>query len=415
MEKQNNRLSDKNFILIAINGILFRLGAVFIEVNTILPLFIKQISGSSTLVGLINSMGKAGWFLPQILSAHLLDGRPYKKPLYVRCALLRCLSLAAIPFIVLEYNRLGASTVLVLLILAYAVYSLAGGMGGVAAMDIIGGTVASHKRALLFSIRWGVGGVMAIGGGYLAKLILKSVEFPENFAILFGLAAFFISVALMIFAFVDEPPSPASNSKKMQFHEFIVSGIRLLARDSNYRFLYLTRVFMGIWSGALPFYILYARTALDIPPYYAGIFAIGQSLGQILPNTMWGSIGRRFGNQRIIQIGAGLTPLMPLIALTVRFLPQPLWTPALWVMFFAGAAALNGIIVGSMSYMLDISPAASRSKYIGTFNTLIAPWMFMPMVAGAVLRFIGFTWLFAIALVGGFMAWRVSLSLRKAS
>ncbi len=403
----------RNFWLIAINGILFRLGAVFIEVNTILPLFIKQLSGSSTLVGFVNSMGKAGWFLPQIFSAHLLDGQPYKKPLYIKCALLRCLALMSIPLIVANYGILGPKTVLYALLVSYAIYSLAGGMSGVAAMDMIGGAVDPHLRAVLFSLRWGVGGVLAIGGGYLAKVILKGMHFPNNFALLFALAATFISIALLIFTFVDEQPSSSANNRKLKLGEFIISGIKLLAKDKNYRYLYATRVFMGIWSGALPFYILYARKHLGIAAYYAGIFAIGQSLGQILPNAIWGKLGRKYGNQRIIQTGALLTAFMPFIAILVRFMPEKLWIPALWIMFFVGAAALNGIIVGSMSYMLDISPDDSRSKYIGTFNTLIAPWMFTPMLAGAFLNLIGFTWLFIISLAGGIMAGWASLRLSR--
>ncbi len=403
---------EKNFILIALNGILFRFGAVFIEVNTILPLFIKTLTSSSTLVGLMNSIGKAGWFLPQIFSAHLIDGKPYKKPLYIKCAVIRGATIALIPLIILNYRHLGSSTVLWLLLLIYTIYAVAGGISGVAAMDIIGKTVRSHSRALLFSIRWGVGGILAIGGGYAAKVILKTMDFPKNFTVLFAIAGFIISVALFIFALVEEPRSPESESEKPPLLPFIVSGIKLLARDKNYRNLYIVRAFMGLWSGALPFYILYAKKELGIAPYYAGVFAIAQSLGQILPNTVWGHLGRRYGNQKIIQVGASLSALMPATALLVTHMDKSLWILSLWIMFFVGASALNGIIVGSMSYMLDISPDNARSKYIGTFNTLISPWMFTPMAAGAVLGLIGFRTLFLLSLLSGIGAGAVSLSLK---
>ncbi len=405
---QINPYSRKNFLLIALNGILFRLGAVFIEVNTILPLFIKTISNSSVLVGLVNSMGKAGWFLPQIFSAHLIDDRPYKKPLYVKCAILRGISIAVIPIIVINYRALGNLTVLWLLLLIYGIYAIAGGMSGVAGMDIIGRTVRSDKRALLFSLRWGIGGILAVGGGYSAKIILKKLAFPNNFALLFAIAAAIIDLALFTFILVDEPPAPVSKRGRDSLWRFIVSGVKLLSRDRNYRNLYITRAFMGLWSGALPFYILYARKELDVAAYYAGLFAMAQSLGQILPNAVWGPLGRKYGNQKIIQVGASFTAFMPAIALIVRHLPQYLWIPSLWIMFFVGALALNGIIVGSMSYMLDISPDDARSKYIGTFNTLISPWMFVPMIAGALLDTVGFKTLFFASFVTGIGAAVVS-------
>ncbi len=401
----------RNYILGVLNGIFFRIGTTFIDVNTILPVLIQRLTGSATFVGLIASLYKVGWFFPQAVSAYYLQDMPFKKPVYIRASIARVFTLLSMTVLVALANKVSHVTLLCSVVALVATYSALSGFGSVAFMDIIARTVDPMLRATFFSMRWALGGILSIGAGYAAKWVIQHINFPTNYSLLFGLSTTFIALSAAMFALAVEPTSPMPD-KKENFREILTGGISLMRNDSAFRNLYLFRVMIAIWSSALPLYIVYARKELGIAESFAGILAAVQIIGRILPNALWSYIGNKFGNKYILITSAFFATPMPFLALFLSEVPDSMKLALLGLIFFSGAAALNGIIVGSLSYMLDIAPEHVRPKYIGVFNTYIAPWMLLPTLAGWFAGNFGYIPLFKLALLSAILALFLSSKLK---
>ena len=65
---------------------------------------------------------------------------------------------------------------------------------------------------------------------------------------------------------------------------------------------------------------------------------------------------------------------------------------------------MSGMMVGSMTYMLNLAPPQIRPTYIGFLNTMLFPFGFMPVIAGKLVGLIDYEGIFTIALGMGILA-----------
>ena len=74
-----------NFAMGLIHGMFFTGGQAFGNVNTILPVFLNNLTNSKMLIGfsstIMGSLGGIGSVLPQLFVASRLETKVHKKPL----------------------------------------------------------------------------------------------------------------------------------------------------------------------------------------------------------------------------------------------------------------------------------------------------------------------------------------------
>ena len=71
----------RTFLLAVAQGTFIRISFAFADSTTVLSAFVYRLTNSNTLVGLVGSIGTAGWMWPQLLISNLLEHRPRKMPL----------------------------------------------------------------------------------------------------------------------------------------------------------------------------------------------------------------------------------------------------------------------------------------------------------------------------------------------
>ena len=98
-------------------------------------------------------------------------------------------------------------------------------------------------------------------------------------------------------------------------------------------------------------------------------------------------------------------------------LPKDLQLTYYYLVFAVGGITTNGVMVGFMTYMLNISPELSRPTYIGFMNTILVLVSFVPAIGGLLVPFIGYTGLFTISIISGgaalFMACKLEEIIRS--
>ena len=135
-----------------IHGIFFIGGQAFSNPDTIIPVFLSHFTDSKTLIGLsstlLGSLGGIGSVPPQLFIDRRLENKIHKKPLLKFSVTMRALSRGC---------------------RALTTY-------------IWGKSLPSHLRERFFGHRQLWGGILAIGSGLIAKIVLGSgrIAFPSN-------------------------------------------------------------------------------------------------------------------------------------------------------------------------------------------------------------------------------------------
>ncbi len=110
----------------------------------------------------------------------------------------------------------------------------------------------------------------------------------------------------------------------------------------------------------MPFYVPYALSHFKVPGETIGLFLAVSAVSGVLSNALWGYVGERYGI-RWILIGTSLLVCMaPVVAVSVRYLPLVWQMRGYFLTFVCSGASMSGMMVGFMTYMINIAPPLSR-------------------------------------------------------
>ncbi len=406
----------RNFILGVLNGALFHFSNALISPSLVLPLFVRYLTDSHLLVGLIPSIQEAGWFLPQLVASRYVQHRPRKKVYYSAAAVVRAASWG---LLTIALFALGGSRLLLLAIFfsLLVVFSFSGGVAGISFMDIVGKAIPVTRRGAFFGSRNFFGGILAFMGGFIVKYALdqSGYPFPANFGLLFALSFVALSVALFFFTQVVEPVEPVHEGEVALLQQFR-RALEIVENDARYRRFLSLRLCLMATQMATPFYILYARDRLGIPEGMVGLYLSAMTVVSVGSNLIWSRISDRRGNKLLIQIASIVGLSIPLSALLIPHL-SGLFSPGSLGYLFGVVFALLGSYtagarIGNINFLLEISPAAERPIYLGFTNTLLGMALLASMVGGVIVEVAGFGILFSFTLAFYALAIGLSLTLR---
>lgn len=412
-ETSSKNNSRRAYWLGVLNGILFITGLAFVDPATVLPTFVSRLTDSEVAIGLVSAIGMGGWFLPQLFAAHHMQATPYKRPLYIKAAVLRGIGwLIAIPLV---FFFAAERPLLALLgfFFGYSLYAFGGGLGGAAFLDIVAKCVPVNQLGSFFGHRQFWGSLGAIAAGMLVRAILAEggVFFPANYALLFIIAFANFAVGWAVFAAIRERPGRLAESQS--FINMLKDAPNLIRRHRSYRLLLISRLLFGSSAVAFPFYIVYCRRALGVPESSVGTYLTIEMVGLMAAIPLWAHLSDRRGPRSLLLVAALLGVAGPGLAALASLLPtaSALARIAFGVVFLSLAAVGSGTFMGYTNYLIGIAPEERRPVYIGVQNTLYAVTAFLPMFGGVIVRLASFRVLFIMAtlfaLSGALMAFRL--------
>jgi len=389
-----------NFSMGLLHGIFYNGGIAFSEPTTILPVFLNSFTNSQVLIGLsstiMSQVGGIGSVLPQLFVARRLENKVRKKPVLIGAITTRALcwgSLAIVTYFFAKSHPLG---IILALFFFLTLFAFMGGIAVVPFQDIWGKAIPSTLRGRFFGYRQLLGGILAIGVGFIVKNILgnKGISFPNNYALLFLLAFLFISISYFALGSVREPIEEV-HKNQLNFKDFLKKASGILKSDHNYRRFLGVQILGGAISLALPFYVLYAKDVLSAKLGMVGIFLSAQMLGSVLSNLLWAHLSDYVGNKRVIQVSIFLGLIAPLIALLT-----PTYRPELFILVFVLLGfSITGQVIGNTNFLLDIAPSKDRPAYVSVRGTLRAPVVVFPLIGGVIVQHISYNFLFMITIL----------------
>jgi MFS family permease len=398
-----------NFTCASVNGFLMNVSFAVFGVTTVLPVFVNHLTDNNMWVALISNLEIAGWHLSQLFSAALILHLTHKMPVYRVLAVVRIATIGAI--IVLVVLVPPGTGLLLAFVAAYAVYSLAGGLAGVPFMDVVARIVPMKNRGVLFAVRRFVGGTLALLAAYfIIEPLLDTFVFPYSYAAIFAVGLIVVGIGLGAMSATREPPGRPLTGR-FSFTETLRMGAAALVNDRSFRNFYLVRASIAVNRMAMPFYIGLALAALQLPDSATGLFLSAQTAGFISSNVIWGILSRRWGSKTLLVLGATASFIPPVLALSAGLFGYS----APWVyytVFFTLGLSLTGFDLGSISYLIDLSPEDRRPVYVGTMNTMSGLFLVIGLAGGYILNRFNYETLFVLSAAGAVAAAFIAVKLR---
>ena len=376
-EDEDDRLCDaipdksctdvpRNFFLNALNGSATKLAEQLASPGLVLPWFLAALGAPAALAGFLVPIKRVFSLLPQIIVAGSIRAYATRKWFWTGAGIVQAsMLLLIILTAMLTGEILGGIIVLVL----FAVFSAASGVGSVAFQDVMGKTIPKGRRGRLLAIRATSGGILTLGAGALLYAYVADESPVEVYYYLIGGAAALWLLGALLFARIREEPGSTEGGRNA-IDEFR-HGIRLLKDVAPFRHFVITRILYVSVALSVPFYALYARELTGAGASNLGIFVVVTGIAQILSSPFWGLFSDR--SSRSVMLLSGVFAVAGgVIAILLGSLPESFHTAVAYSpVFLLVGFAEAGVRVGRKTYLVDAAPEKDRPLYVAMSNTVV--------------------------------------------
>ena len=390
------RTYRRNFPFFFADGLLFMVAIGIIGSTTVIPDFVRHLTDSEIVIGLVGSLFTIGFSFPQLFVARYIVRYARKKWWFVGPNI-------PVRFVMLIFAlitvRLGADQPELILLAFFICYSIAAfgdGLVGVPWADLAGSSLDERWRARLFGLLTASTGLIMLGITPLIALILARVEFPNNYALLFGISGIIFVISIIPVIFVHELPGGKAVESVPTFGEYLPDIGRVLQSDITFRAMIITRVLTALFMMASPFYIGYATESLELSSEVAvpGLLAM-QTIGAILGALAYTWLGAR-NNVLYIRLALGGGALLPISALLAGVMgPLPLYFG-----FLMSGLILSNLTYSYYNWVVTYATPDRRPIYVGLFNTISAvASLIAPFIGGTIVQNFSYRPLFVASLL----------------
>ncbi len=397
----NTKTSGPVFWKIAGAGATFQAGSSTIDSATIIASLVYQLTGSVFAVGAASAVLRLGWLLPQLVVGYFAQRVPHRMPFYIFGAFGRAILLALIAVLLwlsVDFTLVVTAGAFFVLWTAYAFIS---GVVSVPYNDIVGRSIRPNLRSRMLAWRFFGGGILALGMAAIVHRILAGWPLLTAYAMIFALASLLMFISSISFFSAGEPPTSSSNANTSGgFRNFLRDGWQILRCDSRFRLFLYTQWLGGLAMMALPFYVI-AASGLGLKPQDVAILLGAQTAGSLISNALWGRIGDGYGKLQLLQI-VGLVRLLPPVGALVVLaldLDAGIRLAAFAALFGVIGVLVNGMTIGYLGYLMEISPDDRRPAYSAYFNSLASPAALLPIAGAFIVQLISIQALFIAALL----------------
>lgn len=397
----------RRFVHISAAGITFQGGSAAVDSSTIMATLVYQLTNSAIAVGAVTTILRVGWLAPQLLVAYLAQRRGASLPYFMVGAFGRATCLALLAGLLAFSSYIPSSILIAGLFATWTGYAFVSGLVAVPYNDIVARSVPSERRSRLLAIRFLGGGVLGLGVAATAGRLVAQLPFPASYAAIVALAAALMLVSSVLFAWPGEPIERSAPRSVTGFLAYLREGRDVFRADRRFR-----RFAFSQWSGAfalmaLPFYVI---AAADLGFNFAHVawLLAAQTVGGLVSNPLWGWWGDNRGKRQLLESIALMRVLPPLcVTILTIYPPAEQWDllPVFGVLFFVLGALTNGLTIGVLGFLMEISPDDQRRAYSGYFNALTAPAYLLPLFGGVLSQVADTSLVFAAAAVGAIAQW----------
>jgi MFS family permease len=283
-------------------------------------------------------------------------------------------------------------------LILWTLYAFVSGVVAVPYNDIVGRSISSGARSRMLAWRFFGGGVFALGVAAFVRGTLEVLPNLQAYALIFALAALLMVVSSALFVSAGEPAMPSRRSERgppQGVASFLRGGWAVLSQDPRFRLFLYSQWLGGATLMALPFYVVAADrsgiTAADV-----GLLLGAQTAGALASNPLWGKLGDAAGKLSMLQTVASVRMLPPAVVLLLLGSGAGIY--GYMALFVVIGAMMNGVTIGYLGYLMEISPDDRRPAYSAYFNAMASPAALLPLLGAGLVSLISVHAVFVAAI-----------------
>ncbi len=415
----------RNFLLIAMQQVMFRVAWIFKTETIIIPAFMVFIGASPLQRSILPVLNRIGFSLP-VLFARRLKNMPRKK-----WALAACSFGMAFPFAILaailstnvwrdeEVARVGVSGEVVsqaaawfpwFFLFLYGIFFAVTGLNQLAAHTVQGKLIQAQRRGRLMAISVMVGVPLAVAAAwFLLRRFLEMEDFGFNW--IFAVSSLiFVLGTLVVFGLVESPDAHYEEAAASPLTYF-GDAWRALRNDPHFTQLSIVIFLYGTMFMLFPHYIPMATEHfglefVKVTEVVAGEGEVGlkitelvswvciQNIGTAVFSIVLGLMADKLGNRLAMRIAILGSALAPLLAAGLMFLGPEIGGRYFWTVFvlLAFVPVTMRLIA---NYTLELARCEDHPRYVSTIGLCIAaPVIVGALLVGLLVEVIGYQWLF---------------------
>jgi MFS family permease len=386
----------RNFFANGLDMVSWLLGMSFMSISAIMPVYVRHLTESPLIFGLIPALTDFGWFAPQLFLAPYVERLPRKYPWVMVLGAIERIPYLVLPFAVIALDGLAANVAILIFMILWTWKAFGSGFVATPWQEMLAKVIPVSNRGRFFGLANLTGQLLGVGGSALAVAILASVAYPHNFALIFGIGAVWIWASYGFITLTREPARPAATHSQRINREYGQHLLSILRRDVNFR-TYLVSRWLAYFGGmATGFIAVYAVEQFDLPDAVAAIYTGILYAASVAGYGVGGTLGDRLGHRRVMQL-AGVTWIAALSTMLIVTVTQA--TGLLYVVFvLLGLSNAIGV-VSDFNLAMEFGPEAERPTYVGLARTSTGPALLIaPLIGGLIAQAIGYPTLFMTSL-----------------
>jgi MFS family permease len=396
----DKKTARSNILYHTIDNGLYTAGIVCFNQVTIMVAFVKKLYDSPLIIGLIPALLLVGFNFPGLITTHLAQRYKIRKKFVIIFTFLQRVFLLFMALSVFLFLPIGPIFTMVFVLIFYFGFAFSGGISAPAWLDFNAKTIPIKYRARTQSYRMVIAG---IGGIFLPVLIhyfLTTFEFPFNYQLCFFTGFALTAVSYIFFMLIKETDeSPVLPDKP--FKDYLISLWKIIQNDKNYVRYLIAQACLSVSECGPAFFTYYAIKYLNIGDETVVIYMFLLNISMVFLGLLLGHIGDKFGNLRVIQIGAFVSFI---VLLLVIFWPTHI---VFYIAFFLSGISISAKRNSFLVLILEFGNDENRIRYSALTATLTTSLFgIMPFIGGIILSngIIDFRGLFVIAAVFSIIA-----------
>jgi len=347
---------------------------------TYLSVFAVRLGASTQWLGVLAALPALVNMIWAIPSARIVERAPRRLPLVLRVGFLQRLAwlgVALVPFLFAEQASVFA------VVFIAGLTTIPAATSTVAFTSMMADLIPPQDRARVVSIR----SVLLSATTTLTVLacgpILDALPFPVSYQVVFG---FSFLAAMMSLRYVARlhVPEEVSAAHRERPKAWSTTSIRNAIREVTAAKPFVYYVVSSLifhWGIYFPMalYSIYRVRNLGATDTWIGLLTMVDSVMTIVFYIVWGRLATKWGNRRVLIIGAFGMVAFPVLTGLATSLPM-LLIPS----FIAGifTPAFN---LAAFNEMLAVSPEAHRPRFIAIYTSAVNAAAFVAPLAGSYL------------------------------
>jgi MFS family permease len=359
-QEQVRRSLPRNYVAHVTHGLLGQTGFRLINAPTFVPAYIHLLSGSDLAVGVARGLQGLGMALSPILSATAIEHRRRVLPLgFLVGAVMRVqvLGIALAGFFLPDLWALRA---------VWAFLGLFGfflGMQGVIFNYLMSKVIPVERRGRLLGLRNTLAGLTAAAvAGVAGRTLIEGEVLGNGYAATFLLSFVLTALGLMALLAIREPEPPEVRAPS-RLADRLRELPALLRSDRSFTLYFLSRAMGTMGRMAVPFYVLYAGTQIELTGATLGDLTVAFLLANSTTNLVWGWIADRTGFRLVFLLAVGLWILSALLLMASASLG------ALVLVFVGLGAGLAGFMMSAQNMVLEFGAREDLPMRIAVANS----------------------------------------------